>query len=121
MQGWAHAQLASPKSTCPYLWCPITCLLSSSHTLILLAVGRRKPQIKFYLQPTLPQPQEIEMMQLASKQVEPQLHKQGIVQAWFCSCPLTWHLHDDGHWHHTKVYLNRKDFSTLEIIRTSDQ
>lgn len=73
------------------------------------------------LQPTSPQTQETEMMQLASKQVKQQLHKQGIVQAWFRSCPLTWHLHDDSHWQQSAVYLNRKNFSILNIICTSDQ
>lgn len=68
-----------------------------------------------------PQTQEIEMMQLASKQVKQQLHKQGIVQAQFCSCPLTWRLHDDSHWQHSAVYLNRKNFSILKIVCTSNQ
>lgn len=50
-----------------------------------------------------PQTQEIEMMQPANEQVKQQLHKQGIVQARFCSCPLTWHPPDDSHWQHTAV------------------
>jgi len=116
------SQTASlPDKVMPSPGCTTTGLPTPSRGPMPLATGRGKAWMKFSSAVNFPQAQETEMTQPASEQVKQQLHKRGIVQARFCSCPLTWHLHDDSHGQHRALYLNRMNFSILEIVCTSNE
>lgn len=100
MGGLKHSRPPSPQRPLPSPQCTITCLPSPSHTLILLDSPRNRQgessDETVICSQLPPQTQETETMQLSREQVKQQLHKHSIVQARFCSCPLTWHLRDDS-------------------------
>lgn len=97
VHGWAQVQPAAvPTGPCPLVSVPPPACRPRPTSLFSLQQAEGKLRRNCHLQPTSPQTQETEMMQLSREQVKQQLHKHGIVQARLCSCPLTWHLHDDS-------------------------